>query len=209
MWLSQQSDVMSFWGRLANLLSKGVARAVMCYHLHVCDRAIRRQTPREDAPGPPSAQELLGGLSGMLINTHSALDYPRLQPETFVNVGGLQIPREPGQLPDRLEEWVAGAPEPGGVVLMTLGSTLHLAEVPQGTVDSLMEAFSRIADSRFVVKYEAALDNVPENVLVLPFVPQRDVLAHPKTRYLYWSLHVVLNALFCFRVLDHKAFNNN
>ncbi len=179
MFLSEQTDTMSFWGRLANFLNKIFAHTLMRYHTHVCDRSIRRHLPEETTP---SAQELLSDLSGVLINTHNVLDYPRLQPETFVNVGGLQIPEEPSALPTHLLEWIEGAPEAGGVVLMTMGFIFNPAAVPSDRVDALLQAFSRIRDTRFIVKFETAVDDVPDNVLVLPFVPQRDVLAHPKTR---------------------------
>ena len=43
---------------------------------------------------------MLGELSGFLINSHNILDIPRLQPKTFVNVGGLQIKRVLDTLPE-------------------------------------------------------------------------------------------------------------
>ncbi len=194
MFLSEQTHEMSFWGRLANFLNKIFAHTLMEYHTHVCDRAIRRHLPETT----PSAKELLGDLSGVLINTHSLLDYPRLQPETFVNVGGMQIPEESSRLPKQLEEWVEGAPAEGGVVLMTMGFIFNPAAVPRERVDALLEAFSRVRDTRFIVKFETAVDEVPDNVLVLPFVPQRDILAHPKTRLFitHCGMHGVMEAIY-------------
>ena len=43
---------------------------------------------------------MIGELSGFLINSHNILDVPRLQPKTFVNVGGLQIKRVLDTLPE-------------------------------------------------------------------------------------------------------------
>ena len=43
---------------------------------------------------------MIGDLNGFLINSHNILDTPRLQPKTFVNVGGLQIKRELDPLPE-------------------------------------------------------------------------------------------------------------
>ncbi len=63
-------------------------------HTYLCDVFIRRHYP----DSPPSTQ-LIADLSGVLINSDSILDYPRLLPETFINVGGIQIRRNTKQLP--------------------------------------------------------------------------------------------------------------
>ena len=42
MFLSEQTDSMSFRGRLANFLNKVFARTLMYHHTSVCDGAIRR-----------------------------------------------------------------------------------------------------------------------------------------------------------------------
>ena len=38
---------------------------------------------------------MVANLSGMLINTDMVLDYPRPQPPTFLNIGGIQVARGP------------------------------------------------------------------------------------------------------------------
>ena len=50
-------------------------------------------------PGTPRSWDLLADLNGALINSNMVVDYPRLLPETFVNVGGMQIRGEPKPLP--------------------------------------------------------------------------------------------------------------
>ena len=50
-------------------------------------------------PGTPRSWDLLAELNGALINSNTVVDYPRLLPETFVNVGGMQIRGEPKPLP--------------------------------------------------------------------------------------------------------------
>ena len=38
---------------------------------------------------------MIGDLSGMLTNTDTVLDYPKLMPESFINIGGFQVNPEP------------------------------------------------------------------------------------------------------------------
>ena len=49
--------------------------------------------------GTPRSWDLLADLNGALINSNMVVDYPRLLPETFVNVGGMQIRDDPKPLP--------------------------------------------------------------------------------------------------------------
>ena len=71
----------------------------MCFHCLVCDRAISSHLGSSSSSSIPSSRRLLADLSGVLVNSHTSLDYPRLKPDTFVDVGGMQIPRQPGKLP--------------------------------------------------------------------------------------------------------------
>jgi hypothetical protein len=62
-------------------------------HCYFVNRAVKKQLP-----GTPNPCDLISELNGMLINTDYAMDYPRLLPPTFINVGGMQI-RNPKPLP--------------------------------------------------------------------------------------------------------------
>ena len=66
----------------------------MIIHTWVTDGVIS-----EYYPDCASSQFLIANLSGAMINTNFVLDYPRLQPTTFLNVGGIQISEKPGTLP--------------------------------------------------------------------------------------------------------------
>ena len=110
----------------------------------------------------------------------------------------------------KLKDWVEGAPgmlrkvcvffflekplniycgnfPAGGVALMTMGFIFNPSAVPPSRVEAILGAFARVEDMRFVVKFEEGEEGirgveVPKNVMVLPFVPQKEVLAHKNTR---------------------------
>ena len=54
-------------------------------------------------PNCPNSRFLLSDLNGAMINTNFVLDYPRLQPTSFINVGGMQISQKPNALPKDLQ----------------------------------------------------------------------------------------------------------
>ena len=70
-------------------------------------------------PSSPSSRDLLANISGVMINTDYILDYPRPQPPTFINVGGIQIKPSQGDLPDNINNFIEKAED--GVILFTMG----------------------------------------------------------------------------------------
>jgi len=84
--LSKLGHEMDFSERVVNLLLKLGTHLMMWIHCTNVDWVIQKYLP-----GTPHPFDLLKDLNGMLINTDYALDYPRLLPPTFINVGGMQI----------------------------------------------------------------------------------------------------------------------
>ena len=91
--LSKLSDEMNFWQRVYNTVMKAGSHLIMWIHCSIIHSAVQRYYP--DSPHP---FYLLKNINGMLINTDYSLDYPRLLPPSFINVGGMQI-RRPKPLP--------------------------------------------------------------------------------------------------------------
>jgi len=162
------------------------------YYYH----SIVNQKLQDLCPGSPPASQLLGNINGMLINTNNVLDYPRPQPPTFINIGGIQIKKYPGLLPSNIQDFMDSAEH--GVVLFTMGFIFDSRAVPKSMINRLMSAFERLPQ-RVIFKYDSKVPGlvVPANVLVLPWVPQQAILAHPKTRVFitHCGMHGVLEAI--------------
>jgi hypothetical protein len=80
---------MNFLQRVLNVARKCFMWSIMVAQCDYCDFYIQRHLP-----GEPRSLDLLGNLNGVLINSNSILDSPRLLPDTFINVGGLQIKKK-------------------------------------------------------------------------------------------------------------------
>ena len=85
---------MNFYERLLNFGFKALTRGIMWLHTLYSDSIIRQHLLEA-----PASSQMLADLSGTLINTDSFLDYPLLHPESFINVGGLQIRQKSKPLP--------------------------------------------------------------------------------------------------------------
>ncbi|XP_050724390.1 UDP-glucuronosyltransferase 2A3-like isoform X3 [Eriocheir sinensis] len=187
--LSHYQDAMTFKQRAVNHLHALASHLVMQIQFGITGYHISRLLPS----CPPPAT-LLADISGMLINSHPALDYPRLLPPSFINVGGLQI-QPPSPLPKELEEWLAGSGE-AGTILFSMGFIFNPRTVPLEVIRSLMDAFARLPQ-RVLMKLEEPHPAVPPNVKVVNWVPQQDVLGHPKTVlfFTHCGMHGVLEGL--------------
>ena len=190
--LSHLPDKMTFVERTYNLLVKASSRLYMYYYTAKVDAYLRRFL----GPGP-NAKDLQGGLSGVLVNTDWALDYPRSYPPSYRNIGGLQIKKDPGNLPTNILQFMEGSGE-HGVILFTMGFIFDPSAVPAEVVATLLAAFSKIPQ-RVIFKYDSTevASVAPDNVLVVAWVPQQAVLAHPATRIFitHCGIHGVLEAI--------------
>mmetsp|Transcript_21737 Transcript_21737/g.43755 ORF Transcript_21737/g.43755 Transcript_21737/m.43755 type:complete len:550 (-) Transcript_21737:312-1961(-) len=119
-------------------------------------------------------------LSVVLITTTVATDIPRMMPPSFVHVGSLLARPAQPLPPGSLHDFVADADN--GFVLVSFGTMASLASDTH-VLSKLAEAFGSIAPIRIIWKLKISGRTqtvMPDNVLVSSWVPQNDLLGHPK-----------------------------
>eukprot|EP00090_Calanus_glacialis_P014256 TRINITY_DN23000_c0_g1_i1.p1 TRINITY_DN23000_c0_g1~~TRINITY_DN23000_c0_g1_i1.p1 ORF type:complete len:522 (-),score=113.84 TRINITY_DN23000_c0_g1_i1:92-1657(-) len=190
--LSNFGDQMNLLERTSNLVAKLSSRFYMYYVSNKVDSYIKDSLPQS-----PSSRELSAELNGVLVNTDFVLDYPRTYPPSFINIGGLQIKQDPGRLPGHIHKFMDGSGD-AGVILFTMGFIFDPTSVPAETVSTFLSAFARLPQ-RVIFKYNSSevAAAAPDNVLVLPWVPQQAILAHSKTTVFitHCGIHGVLEAI--------------
>lgn len=84
-----------------------------------------------------------------------------------------------------------------GVVLFAAGYTINPKVLPNGFIQAFFTAASRLPQ-KFLMKLEGPLEGVPENVKIMSWIPQQDVLAHNRTRLFvnHCGLQGVTEAVF-------------
>lgn len=115
----------------------------------------------------------------MLLNTHFSQGRVRPYLPNVIEVGSLQIKEQPYPLPDDIRDWIEGAEH--GLVFVSFGSNLQSADLPESKLKVLIHSFERLQE-RVLWKFESALPNLPKNVMIKKWLPQDDILAHPKTK---------------------------
>ncbi|XP_074506535.1 UDP-glucuronosyltransferase 1A1-like isoform X1 [Sebastes fasciatus] len=120
--------------------------------------------------------EVLSDSAIWLMRIDFTLEFPRPLMPNIVPVGGINCNmRHP--LPEDLESWVAGE---HGFVVFTLGTMV--SDLPEETTSVFLEAFRQIPQKVIWRHTGKVPDNVPENVKLMKWVPQNDLLAHPGAR---------------------------
>ena len=72
-----------------------------------------------------------------------------------------------------IQEFIDEAPN--GVILFTFGSVVKGSSMPKERKEAFLSAFASIPQ-RVIWKYEEPIDDLPENVMISSWLPQRDIL---------------------------------
>ena len=134
---------------------------------------------RRHYPHLGSSARLIHNIDLSLVHTNFFVDYPKLVPPNTKYVGGMNL-REGRPLTGPFKEFVEGAEK--GVVLFSLGYTgFKPKDVPEFLVRAFLEAFAQL-EQRVIMRFDPSLvEDAPANVLIVPWFPQHDLLAHSKT----------------------------
>ncbi|CAG2053467.1 unnamed protein product [Timema podura] len=127
----------------------------------------------------PPIGEIAKNTSLILVNSHFSISGPRPVVPGFVEVGGLHI-EEPKALPKDIQKFMDESEH--GVVYFSLGSLIQVQTLAPEKLKALMDAFAALPE-RVLMKYTGdTLPGKPSNVMTGKWLPQLDILSHPKTR---------------------------
>lgn len=177
---SQLSDRMGFWGRMKNVLmflgSFEAERRIQARF----EKAILTHFPAANVSLP----QLYRKAQLAIYNTDFTLEFPRPLPPNVVCIGGL-LAKPAKALPQELEDLVQATGEDGFVVV-SFGSMLSSVNLP-GLLREMNAAFSRLPQLviwRHLHSHWPSNLHPAPNVRLFDWLPQNDLLGHPKARLL-------------------------
>ncbi|GAA6231317.1 UDP-glucuronosyltransferase-like [Lates japonicus] len=113
-----------------------------------------------------------------LLRYDFTFEWPRPVMPNMVFIGGINCAKK-APLPADLEEFVNGSGDDGFIVF-TMGSMV--SNMPEDKAKQFFDAFQQIPQ-RVVWRYTGVTPgDVPENVRLMKWLPQNDLLAHPKAK---------------------------
>ncbi|XP_066286542.1 UDP-glucuronosyltransferase 2C1-like [Branchiostoma lanceolatum] len=168
------TDNMTFVQRLQNVVLStlgpmALRRAISSSH----DGLVRTYIGEEE-----TIQSVTSRTDLWLYQTDNVLDYPRPSMPNTVQVGGLNV-RVAAPLTEDMEAFVQSSGD-DGVIVVSFGSMVKTMSAERREV--FAAAFARLRQKvvwRYVGEKPTGLGN---NTKLLAWLPQNDLLAHPKTR---------------------------
>nr|ADC91980.1 UDP glucuronosyltransferase 5 family polypeptide b4 [Danio rerio] len=167
-------DRMSFLERVKNVVMYIITETQIAFLIAptynvLCERFI--------GPGV-NLFNLVQGADLWLHRADFVFEYPRPTMPNIVYMAGFQCkPSKP--LPKDLEDFVQSSGD-HGVIVMSLGTII--GQLPDDVAEAIAEAFAELPQKiiwRYKGKRPSALGN---NTLIMDWMPQNDLLGHPKTR---------------------------
>ncbi|NXM30221.1 UD11 glucuronosyltransferase, partial [Oxyruncus cristatus] len=170
---SSVSDRMTFPERVKNLLI-GLSEHVLCYLFYSEYRNLAAEFLQRDV----TLQELFSRASVMLMRYDFVFEFPRPIMPNMVYVGGINcVQKKP--LSEEFEAIVNASGE-HGIVVFSLGSMV--SEIPMKKAMEMADALGTVPQTVLWRYTGPTPPNLPNNVKLVKWLPQNDLLAHPKTR---------------------------
>src|SRR6218665_1688085 len=121
----------------------------------------------------------------------------------YISVAGLTTAK-PKKLTKDLEDV---ADKSDGIILLSFGSIAYY--FPQEVIFKFLEAFSKLNQTVLVRFFIPDGIKVPQNVKVFSWLPQNDILGHPKTKLFITHLHLCTNQLTLVLSLAEVRFSSD
>ncbi|KAK2839587.1 hypothetical protein Q5P01_013327 [Channa striata] len=172
-YFSENTDVMTFPQRFKNMLMSFL-QSYICKTLYAhFDDLVSRKFG-----DITTYKDLISHGAIWLIRYDFAFEWPRPLLPNMVLIGGLNCAKK-APLPADLEEFVDGSGDDGFIVF-TLGSMV--SNMPEEKAKQFFDAFRQIPQ-RVLWRYTGVPPkDVPKNVRLMKWLPQNDLLAHPKAK---------------------------
>ncbi|KAF4113833.1 hypothetical protein G5714_006378 [Onychostoma macrolepis] len=171
--MSKLTDKMSFTERIKNMLFYLSQDALAISLWKKVDKYYTEYFGR-----PTSFCEMTAKADIWLIRTYWDFEFPRPFLPNFKYVGGLHCtPAKP--LPKDMEEFVQSSGD-DGIVVFTLGSLVN--NMTKDRSNTIASALAQIPQ-KVLWRYDGEKpDTLSENTRIYKWIPQNDLLGHPKTR---------------------------
>uniref|UniRef100_A0A8C3N3W0 UDP-glucuronosyltransferase n=1 Tax=Geospiza parvula TaxID=87175 RepID=A0A8C3N3W0_GEOPR len=170
--LSSLSDHMAFPERVKNFLI-GLSEPLLCHLFYLKYESLASEFLQRDV----TIQELFSQASVWLMRYDFVFEYPRPIMPNMVYVGGINCLQK--KLSQEFEAMVNASGE-HGIVVFSLGSMV--SEIPMKKAMEIAEGLGAVPQTVLWRYTGKAPPNLPKNVKLVKWLPQNDLLAHPKTR---------------------------
>ncbi|XP_010624402.1 UDP-glucuronosyltransferase 1-1 isoform X1 [Fukomys damarensis] len=171
--MSLNSDHMTFLQRVKNVLI-ALAQKVLCDVVYPPYALLAAEVLQRDV----TVQDLLASASVWLLRTDFVFEYPRPTMPNLVFIGGINCLHK-NLLSQEFEAYINASGE-HGIVVFSLGSMV--SEIPEKKAMAIAEGLGQIPQTVLWRYTGTPPSNLAKNTILVKWLPQNDLLGHPKTR---------------------------
>ncbi|XP_035910675.1 UDP-glycosyltransferase UGT5-like [Anopheles stephensi] len=149
-------------------------------------------------PNLPPLLDLIHNVSLVMVNSNPVINFARPIVPNMIEIGGAHIRQlEDTGFSQDVINWVEKAKN--GVIYFSMGTNIRSADFPDSLRDAFVGAFGKLGQVLVLWKWEnATLPDQSANVIIGPWMPQQQLLAHPNVR-----LHVTHGGLLSMMETVH------
>ncbi|XP_068400293.1 UDP-glucuronosyltransferase 1A3-like isoform X4 [Eschrichtius robustus] len=171
--LTMNSDHMTFFQRVKNMLYpltlKYICQVSFPPYARMASELLHREV---------SLVDIFGSASIWLFRGDFVMDYPRPIMPNMVFIGGINCANRKPLSPE-FEAYVNASGE-HGIVVFSLGSMV--SEIPEQKATEIADALGKIPQTVLWRYTGTPPPNLAKNTKLVKWLPQNDLLGHPKTR---------------------------
>lgn len=169
------SSKMNFFERVSNTIMYLCTKAIFYFAYDIPSQLVAWYNFGLSFPRLTS---IAYNTSLLLINTHPVINSPKPYVPNIIEVGGIHLPKV-RKLPQDIAKFMDEAEH--GVVYVSFGSLLKIDSLPDEKRDAMVHAFARLKQ-RVLWRWSSELYERPANLMTKSWIPQFDVLNHPKVK---------------------------
>ncbi|XP_036622171.1 UDP-glucuronosyltransferase 1A3-like isoform X1 [Trichosurus vulpecula] len=172
-WATENTDHMTFLQRVKNFLYSFSYQVVCHMYMKPYENLASELLQRD-----MSIVDVLSHGSVWLVRTDFVMDYPKPIMPNMVFIGGINC-ASAKELSQEFEAYVNASGE-HGVVVFSLGSLV--SDIPMTKAMEIAEALGTIPQTVLWRHTGTPPSNLAKNTKLVKWLPQNDLLAHPKTQ---------------------------
>uniref|UniRef100_A0A8R1DRL1 UDP-glucuronosyltransferase n=2 Tax=Caenorhabditis japonica TaxID=281687 RepID=A0A8R1DRL1_CAEJA len=189
---NDNGDRMNFWQRIYNLYMYVGSIFVHRYGTDGTTEVFRKYIPDF-----PNVREIAANSSLCFVNSDEVLDLPRPTITKVIYVGGLGVPKDNKPLDEKFSSIMSKGKK--GVVVISLGSIIPFGALQEHMKRGVLQAIREMSDYHFLIKISRDDTDTQNlitgmtNVDLVDWMPQVDLLAHPRLKL--FVMHGGINGL--------------
>uniref|UniRef100_A0A914X8A0 glucuronosyltransferase n=1 Tax=Plectus sambesii TaxID=2011161 RepID=A0A914X8A0_9BILA len=171
------TDKMTLPQRIRNFIQTRVFTSAVEYFFLSSYTEFFRAKYGDDFPSIP---DLMRETQLYFINADPFFEYARPTQHNIIYMGGITM-EKPEPMNEEWTKLLENAPGEG-IVVFSLGSVARTEYMPMEKKEALVKAFAKFPQFTFFFRIDGDVPTLPENVRHIGWMPQKELLGHPKVK---------------------------